>query len=69
MLKNGQTHDKNLAVFIPQDIKSMFGHFSTLYMKGLKMLLYYYFVTFYFIATNANNTGPLEAKEDLGVNM
>ena len=30
MLKNGQTYFKNLAVFTPQDFKSMFGHFSTL---------------------------------------
>ena len=35
MLKNGQTYFKNLAVFTPQDFKSMFGHFSTLCNKGL----------------------------------
>ena len=36
MLKNGQTNFKNLAVFTPQDFKSMFNHFSTLRNKGLK---------------------------------
>ena len=35
MVKNGQTYYKNLAVFTPQDFYSMFGHFSTLFMKGL----------------------------------
>ena len=35
MLKNGQTCFKNLAVFTPQDFKSMSDHFSTLWMKGL----------------------------------
>ena len=35
MLKNGQTYFKYLAVFTPQDFSSMFGHFSTLYNKGL----------------------------------
>ena len=32
---NGQTYFKNLAAFTPQDFKSMFGHFTTLCMKGL----------------------------------
>ena len=36
MLKNGQTYFKNLVVFTPQDFKSMFEHFSTSCMKGLK---------------------------------
>ena len=36
MLKNGQTYFKNLAVFTPQDFKSLFGYFSTLWNKGLK---------------------------------
>ena len=35
MLKNGQTYFKNLAVLAPQDFESMFGHFSTLWNKGL----------------------------------
>ena len=35
MLHNGQTYFKNLAWWTPQDFKSMFGHFTTLYMKGL----------------------------------
>ena len=39
MLKNGQTYFKNLAVFTPQDFQSMFGHFSTLGMKGLSVRL------------------------------
>ena len=33
MLKNVQTHFKNLAVFSSQDLRSTFGHFSTLCMK------------------------------------
>ena len=36
MLKNGRTYFKSLAVWKPQDFKSMFGHFSTLYLKMLK---------------------------------
>ena len=36
MLKNGQTYFKNLAVFKTKDFKNMFGHFSTLCIKGLK---------------------------------
>ena len=35
MLNNGQTYFRNLAVFTPQDFQSMFGHFTTLCMKGL----------------------------------
>ena len=35
LLKNGQTIFKKLTVFAPQDLCSMFGHFSTLCMKGL----------------------------------
>ena len=35
MLKNGQTHYKNLAVFISQDFKSKLDHFSTLCIKCL----------------------------------
>ena len=35
MLKNGLTYVKNLAVFIPQDFKSIFDHFPTLFIKGL----------------------------------
>ena len=40
MLKNGQAYFKNTAVETSQDFKSIFGHFSTLYMKVLN---YYYF--------------------------
>ena len=40
MLKNGQTYFKNLTVFTPQDSYSIFGHFSTLCMKGLKIYIY-----------------------------
>ena len=36
MLKNGQTYFKNFEVFTPENFKSMFGHFSTLWMKVLK---------------------------------
>ena len=36
MLQNSQTYFKNLAVFTPQDFKSMFDHFTTLCTKGLK---------------------------------
>ena len=36
MLKNSQKYFKSLAVFTPQDFESMFSHFSTLCMKGLK---------------------------------
>ena len=38
MLKNGQTYFKNLAVFTPQDFKSMFGHFSILCNKGFNKI-------------------------------
>ena len=34
-LKNGQTYYKNLAMWTTQDFKSMFSHFSKLYMKWL----------------------------------
>ena len=40
MLKNGQMYFKILAVFIPQDIYRMFGHFSTLCMKELKSFIF-----------------------------
>ena len=36
MLKNGQTHFKNLAMFAQQHFKGMFGHFSTVGMKELR---------------------------------
>ena len=36
MLQNGEIYFKNLAVFTPQDFKSMFDHFATLRNKGLK---------------------------------
>ena len=36
MLKNDQTYIKNLAEFTPHNFESMFGHFSTLWIKGLK---------------------------------
>ena len=36
MLENGQTYLKNLVEFPTQDFYSIFGHFSTLSMKGLK---------------------------------
>ena len=36
ILLKGQTYFKNLAVFTSQDFKSIFGHFTTLFMKGLK---------------------------------
>ena len=39
MLKNSQTYFKNYAVFKPQDFKSLFGYFSTLYMKGSKRMI------------------------------
>ena len=35
-LKYGQTYFKNLAVFTPQNFKSMFVHFSALCMERLK---------------------------------
>ena len=35
MLKNGQIYFKNVTVKPPQDFKSIFGHFSTLWMIGL----------------------------------
>ena len=37
-LKNSQTYFKKSSVWTLQDFKSMFGHFSTLYMKGLVKL-------------------------------
>ena len=37
-LKNGQTHFKNLTLWTTQNFQSMFGHFSTPRMKGLKTL-------------------------------
>ena len=37
-LKNGQTHFKNLSLWTTQNFQSMFGHFSTPRMKGLKTL-------------------------------
>ena len=37
MLKNGQTYFENLVLFTTQDFKSIFGHFSTLWNKGLKL--------------------------------
>ena len=37
MLYNGQTHSKNIAAFMPQDFQSMFGHFTTLCLKGLSL--------------------------------
>ena len=37
MLKNDQTFFKNLAVWTLEDFKSMFGHFSTLWNKGLRL--------------------------------
>ena len=39
ILKIGQTYFKNLAVFTPQDLWSMFSQFSTFSMKGLKPML------------------------------
>ena len=35
MLRNGQTSFKNLALFTPQDVQSMFEHFSVFHMEGL----------------------------------
>ena len=35
VLKGGETYFKNLDVFTLQDFKSIFGHFSTLWMRGL----------------------------------
>ena len=44
VLKNGQTHFKNFVVWIwqeiSQDFLSMFGHFSTLSMKGFNQIFY-----------------------------
>ena len=37
MMKNGQTYSKSCGVFTPQDFKSMFDHFSSLCIKGLKI--------------------------------
>ena len=34
-VETGQTYSKTLAVSTPKDFQNMFGHFSTLYMKGL----------------------------------
>ena len=36
-MEYGQTYFKNLAVFTPQDIYSMFDLFSTVHMNELKM--------------------------------
>ena len=41
MLKNGQTYFNNLAAFTPQDIWSMFGHFTALWMEWLKTHIYF----------------------------
>ena len=38
MLNNGQAYYKNLAVFTPQDFKSMFGLFTTICIKRLSRL-------------------------------
>ena len=38
-VKIWQTYFKDLAVFTHQDFKSIFGHFSTLCMKGLREFL------------------------------
>ena len=38
MLKSDQKYCKNLALETPQDFLSMFGHFPTFYMKGLKQV-------------------------------
>ena len=37
-LKNSQTNFINLALFTPQKFESMFNHFSTLCLKGLKQI-------------------------------
>ena len=37
ILENDQTYFKNIVVFTTQVFLSMFGHFSILYMKGLKL--------------------------------
>ena len=34
-MKNFHAYFENLAVWTMEDFKNMFGHFSTLYMKGL----------------------------------
>ena len=36
MLKNGQTYVRNLVLWTTQDFFSIFVHFSTLCLKGLK---------------------------------
>ena len=38
MLKNCQTYSKNLAVLTEQDFQSVFGHFSALLKKRLKLV-------------------------------
>ena len=39
MLKNGERYLKNFAVFTPQYSQSMFGHFSTLCIKRLRLFV------------------------------
>ena len=39
MLKNGERYLKNFAVFTPQYSQSMFGHFSTLCIKSLRLFV------------------------------
>ena len=58
MLKNGQAYFKNTAVETSQDFKSIFGHFSTLYMKVLN---YYYF----FFGGRGNSNCYLRGKIDV----
>ena len=38
MLKNCQTYSKNLAVLTEQDFQRVFGHFSALLKKRLKLV-------------------------------
>ena len=57
MLKNDQIYFKNLAVFTTQDFQGMFGHFSTLCMKGLTYyapMISIYFHTFQYSAVIAD---------------
>ena len=42
-IKNGQTYFKHLAVRITQDFKSIFVHFSTLWMKRLNAIYFPFF--------------------------
>ena len=35
VIKNGQEYFNKPVMFTPKDFQSMFGYFSTLYMKGL----------------------------------